>query len=119
MKTGAEIGAEAEFADVVDAAGGEAVEGGKAGAHAAGLVQAGGEPPSGDDLVADIFVDLAARFDDGERQVRDEAIEEVHEAQLAEALRDRGGRAHVDEQQRALLDARAVIASGDEGEEHA
>ena len=119
VKGGAEIGAEAEFADVGGAARSEAVEGGKAGAHAAGLVSAGGEPPGGDDLVADIFVDLAARLGDGERQVGDEAVEEVEEAQLAEALGDRGGGAHVDEQQRALLDARVVIAPRDEGEQHA
>ena len=111
MKAGAEIGAEAEFADVAGGAGGEAVEGGKTGAHAAGLVKAGGEPPRADDLVADVFVDLAARLGDGERDVGDEAVEEVHEAQLAEALGDRGGGAHVDEQQRAFLDARVVIAS--------
>ena len=83
VKAGAEIGAEVEFALIGATMRGEAVEGGETGAHAAGLVQAGGEPPGGDDLVADIFVDLAARLGDGERDVGDEAVEEVDEAQLA------------------------------------
>jgi len=43
----------------------------------------------------------------------------VQKALLAEALGDRCGGAHVDEQQNALLAPRVVIAPGDEGEEHA
>ena len=46
-------------------------------------------------------------------------VEEVQKALLAEALGDRCGGAHVDEQQNALLTPRVVIAPGDEGEEHA
>src|SRR5208283_154301 len=55
----------------------------------------------------------------GKRQVGDETVEEVQKALLAETLGDRGGRAHVDEQQNALLTTRVVIAPRDEGEEHA
>ena len=65
MKPSAKIGAAAKIALVGGAARGEAVEGGKTGAHAGGLVQACRQRPGGDDLVTDIFVDFSPGLGDG------------------------------------------------------
>ena len=75
MQARAEIGAKAEIAFVSGAALGEAVESGKAGPDAARFVCTCGELPAGDDLIADIFVDFSASFQNGQRQVGNEAIE--------------------------------------------
>ena len=68
MKPGTKIGAAAKIALVLGATRGEAVD-------ATGILQAGRERPSGDDLVADILVDFAAGLGDGERQVGNETVE--------------------------------------------
>ena len=60
MKPGTKIRAAAKITLVLGATRGEAVMGDETGAHAASTVQARRERPSGDDLVADILVDLAA-----------------------------------------------------------
>ena len=62
-------------------------------------------------------MDLAAGLGDSERHVGDETVEQIQNAQLADALSNRGRGAHVDEQQRALLDTRMVVASRGKGEE--
>src|SRR5208282_4508046 len=97
VKAGAEVGALAERALVSRALLAEPVEGGKAGAYASGLVHPWSEPPGRDDLIADVFVNFAAGFGDGERHVGDEAVEEVEKGELTEARGDCGRRAHVNE----------------------
>src|SRR6185437_6314744 len=52
-----------------------------------------------------------------ERKIDDETIEQVQKAELAQALRDRSRGAHVDEQERPLLDARLIVAPRSKGEE--
>ena len=47
------------------------------------------------------------------------AVEQTEIAQFAETLGDGGRGAHVDEQERALLDPGVMIASGGKGEQHA
>ena len=106
MKASAEVGDEAEVALVSGAVARRSGRSAEAGAHAVDLVRARSEPPGRDHLVADIFVDLAAGLGDSERHVGDETVEQIQNAQLADALGDRGRGAHVDEQQRALLDTR-------------
>ena len=80
MKAGAEVGALAERALVSRTLLAEPFESGKACADTSGRVRARSEPPGRDDLVADIFMDFAAGFGDGERHIGDEAVEEVQEA---------------------------------------
>ena len=62
-------------------------------------------------------MDLAAGLGDSERHVGDETVEQIQNAQLTDALGNRGRGAHVHEQQRALLDTGVVIASRGKGEE--
>ena len=95
------------------------VEGGESGVDARRRIRAGRKAPCCDHLVADIFVNSAARFGDGERHVADKAVQQAEIPQFAEALGDGGRGAHVDEQERALLDPGVMIAPGGEGEQHA
>ena len=101
---GAEIGNQAEVAHVAAGADGEATAGGKLRAHRAGVIAAGLEPPGRDDLVADIFVNLAAVLDDGRRKIGEDRVEKIEKALASEPLGGGGGRAEVDEQQRALFE---------------
>ena len=119
MKAGAEIGALSELALIGRPLRVEPVERGEAGADAPRVVEPWSEPPGRDDLVADIFVDFAAALGDAARHVGDEAVEELQIAEFAQSLGDGGRGAHVDEQERPLLDARLVIAPRGECEEHA
>ena len=64
-------------------------------------------------------MNLAAVFDDGLRHVGDESAEEVEKARLAETLGGRSRCCEIDEQQRALLAPRTMIASHHEGNEDA
>jgi len=98
---------------------GDPVEGGEGGVDARRRIRAGREVPCCDHLVADILVNSAARFRDSERHVADKAVEQAEIAQFAEALGDGGRGAHVDEQERALLNPGVMIPPGGEGEQHA
>ena len=119
VKASAEVGHESKFALIGRRLGADAVERREAGADACRFVWARREPPGRDHLVADIFVNFAAGLRDGERHIGDEAVEQIEKPEFAEALGDRGRGAHVDEEQRALLDARMVVAPRGEGEERA
>ena len=120
VKAGAEVGDKTELALIN---GGrfrtKPVESGKTGADACRLVHARSEPPGRDDFVTHVFVNLAAGFGDGERNIDDEAVEQVEKPEFAEALGNGGRGAHIDEKQRPLLEARMVIAPRGEGEERA
>ena len=96
----------------------EPVGSSETGANAIRAVSAGANPPSGDHLVTDIFVDFAAGFCDRERYIDDEAVEKPQEAKFSEALGGTGRGAHIDEQERPLFDARLIITPCGEGEEH-
>ena len=68
----------------------EPVDAAKQASRASGLVHARSEPPGRDQLVADIFLDLAASVRDGERNVSYDPVEQGEEAQFAEPFGDRG-----------------------------
>ena len=53
------------------------------------------------------------------RDIGNKAVEEVEEASLAETLGEGRRGFHIDEQQRALLDAGPAVAAGDEIKQHA
>ena len=118
MERRAEIRADAEIPLVSVAPGREPVARREAGAHDPRVVAAGLQPPGRNDLVSDIFVDLAAVLHDRLRDVDDEGVEQVEKARLAEALGGGCRGAQIDEQQRALLAPRPVVASRREGEQN-
>jgi hypothetical protein len=107
MKAGAEVGDKTELALIGGRFLAKPVESGKTGADASRFVHAWSEPPGRNDFVTHVFVDFAAGGD-GERKIDDEAVEQVPKAKLAQALSDRSRGAHVDEQERPLLDARLI-----------
>jgi hypothetical protein len=118
-EAGAEVGNDAELTLVGWPVREEPVESCESRTHAGGPVRAGRKPPCRDHLVADIFMDVAAGFGDGERHVGDKAVEQIEITQLAETLGDGGRGAQVDEEEGPLLDPGIVVAPGGEGEEHA
>ena len=118
VQRGAEIGGKAEIAPVDCRARREAGAAGGPGADDARLVRPRREAPSRDDFVPDVFVDLAAVLRDRGRQVGEHGVKKIEKARSPEALGGRRRGAQVDEQKRALFDARAVVAAGDEGDEH-
>ena len=75
MKSGAEVGGKTELALIFRRLCAEPVGSSETGANAIRAVSAGANPPSGDHLVTDIFVDFAAGFCDRERYIDDEAVE--------------------------------------------
>ena len=83
MKAGAEVGRETELALVGRSLRAKPFERAKAGADACRLVLTRREPPGRDHFVADIFVNLAAGFGNGERDIANELIEQVEKAELA------------------------------------
>src|SRR5208283_6124130 len=72
VQSGAELGAFAERPPVSLSAACEPIAGRKAGAYDRRVVPARPQPPGGDNVVADVPVDLAASFDDAARDVDDE-----------------------------------------------
>ena len=119
MQGRAEIGADAEVPPVVVATGREPIAGRKTCPHDSRIVAVGVKSPGGDDLVADIFVNLPAVFDDRLRDIGDESAEEIEKARLAETLGGRGRCGEIDEQERPLLQPRAMIAPNRERKEDA
>ena len=118
MQRGAELRREAEIAPVALGAVREPAAGRGPGVENLGRVAAGRKPPGRDDLVADIFVDLAAILDDRHGKIGKDGVEEIEEAPTAEPLRGRGRGAQIEKQQRPLLELGSVIAPGDEGDEN-
>ena len=80
---------------------------------AARILQAAGERPGCDHLVADIFVNLAFLHHDRFGKVAEKAVEQAMEADLAEPLGGSGRTLQVDEKD-VLLDVRAIVATGQE-----
>ncbi len=64
-------------------------------------------------------MNLAASFCDRQGDVADETVEEPQIAEFAKPLGDRRRGAHVDEEERALLDPGVVVAPGGESEQDA
>ena len=73
VQAGPEVGNDAKFALIGRALRGDPVEGGESGDDARRRIRAGRKAPCCDHLVADIFVNSAARFGDGEGHVADKA----------------------------------------------
>ena len=119
MKPGAKIGAAAKIALVGGAARGEAVMGDETGAHAASTVQARLGEVHFLDFLNRFITDLSLAIAETGGEIHKYAGDEIIATWTLAALGNCGGRAHIDEQQHALLKARVVITPGDKGEEYA
>ena len=118
MQAGANLHRRAELALVVRAMRAQPSERSEAGAHAGRGLQPPGKRPSGDQLVADVLVDLPIVQNDRPTKIADQAVEQPVEVDLAQAFRGSGLVFHVHDQEDALLHLGTVISPSNEGQQN-